>query len=122
MIGLHRLLYAGQSLLMICVMRILAGRRGATMKAGKFHSRNRQIGKQKPEQILTAEEGYYTPAGTPGATEVWHVRRVLNGDETDRGIRFPDPPAQPPNASGDRAPPASAPALPMAVRIVLGRF
>jgi hypothetical protein len=70
-------------------------------------------------QILTAEEGYYTPAGTPGAPEVWHVRRVLNGDETDRGIRFPDPPAKLP---GDPAPPSSAYTGPMAVRIVVGRF
>jgi hypothetical protein len=83
------------------------------MKVGN-HFRNRPIGKQKPEQIRTAEEGYYTPAGTPGAPEVWRVRSVLNGDETDRGIRFPDPPAQPANASGDRATPASAPAGPMA--------
>jgi hypothetical protein len=72
-------------------------------------------------QILTAEEGYYTPAATPGAAEVWHVRRVLNGDETDRGIRFLDPSANQP-ASGDAPPPASAHAGPMAVRIVLGRF
>jgi hypothetical protein len=72
-------------------------------------------------QILTAEEGYYTPAEKPGAPEVWHVKRVLNGDETDRGIRFPDPSAKEP-ASGDPAPPAPARAGPMAVRIVLGRF
>jgi hypothetical protein len=32
------------------------------MKVGN-HFRNRPIGKQKPEQIRTAEEGYYTPAG-----------------------------------------------------------
>jgi hypothetical protein len=88
------------------------------MKVSRFHFRNRPIGKQKPEQNRTAEEGY----NTPGAPEVWRVRRVLNGDETDRGTRFPDPPAQPANASGDRAPTASAPARPMAVRIVLGRF
>jgi hypothetical protein len=72
-------------------------------------------------QILTAEEGYYTPADKPGAPEVWHVKRVLNGDETDRGIRFPDPSANQP-ASGDPPPPAPAHAGPMAVRIVLGRF
>jgi hypothetical protein len=72
-------------------------------------------------QILTAEEGYYTPAEKPGAPEVWHVKRVLNGDETDRGIRFPDPSAKEP-APGDPPPPAAAHAGPMAVRIVLGRF
>jgi hypothetical protein len=72
-------------------------------------------------QILTAEEGYYTPAEKPGAPEVWHVKRVLNGDETDRGIRFPDPSAKEP-ASGDPPPPAPAHAGPTAVRIVLGRF
>jgi hypothetical protein len=33
------------------------------MKVGKLNCRNRPIGKQKPEQILTAEDGYYTPAG-----------------------------------------------------------
>jgi hypothetical protein len=49
------------------------------------------------------------------------VKRVLNGDETDRGIRFPDPSAKEP-ASGDAPPPAPAHAGPMAVRIVLGRF
>jgi hypothetical protein len=54
------------------------------MKMGRFHFRNRPIGKQKPERIRTAEEGYYTPAATPRAPEVWRVRRVLNGDETDR--------------------------------------
>jgi hypothetical protein len=69
------------------------------MKVSRFYFRNRPIGKQKPEQICTAEEGYYTP----GAPEVWRVRRVLNGDETDRGSRFPNAPAQPANASGDRA-------------------
>jgi hypothetical protein len=68
-------------------------------------------------QILTAEEGYYTPADKPGAPEVWHVKRVLNGDETDRGIRFPDPSPKGP-ASAD----APTHAGPMAVRIVLGRF
>lgn len=39
-------------------------------------------------QILKAEEGYYTPADTPGGPETWHTIRWLNGDETDRGIRF----------------------------------
>jgi hypothetical protein len=42
-------------------------------------------------QILTAEEGYYTPGFTPGGQETWHATRILNGDETDRGIRFPRP-------------------------------
>jgi hypothetical protein len=79
-------------------------------------------------QILTAEEGFYTPGATPGAPEVWHVQRILNGDETDRGIAFPDPSARVSRpfaeqaAGGDPAPPASAHAGPTAVRIVLGRF
>ncbi|HEY0786060.1 MAG TPA: DUF5597 domain-containing protein [Acidobacteriaceae bacterium] len=82
-------------------------------------------------QILTAEEGYYTPGATPGAAEVWHVTRVLNGDETDRGIRFPDPSARPPGGnqaaasqpvSGDPPPPVSTRSGPMAVHLVLGRF
>lgn len=57
-------------------------------------------------QILKAEEGYYTPADKPGAAEVWHTVRWLNGDETDRGIRFF------PAAQGK----------PLAVRVTLGRF
>ena len=79
-------------------------------------------------QILTAEEGYYTPGNSPGAPEVWHVTRILNGDETDRGIRFPDPTTRPATAginqpaSGDPAPLASVNRGPAAVRIVLGRF
>lgn len=78
-------------------------------------------------QILTAEEGYYTPGAAPGSPEVWHMTRVLNGDETDRGIRFPDPSARTnagaeQAASGDPVPPASARRGPMAVKIVLGRF
>ena len=78
-------------------------------------------------QILTAEEGYYTPGATPGSPEVWHVIRILNGDQTDRGIAFPDPDARPSRggaeqpASGDPAPPPSSQAA-KAVRIVLGRF
>ncbi len=58
-------------------------------------------------QILKAEQGYYTPADTPGAPEVWHTVRWLNGDETDRGIRFVVP---------------SAERQAMVVRILLGRF
>ena len=58
-------------------------------------------------QILRAEEGYYTPANTPGAPEVWHMTRLLNGDEDDRGIQFPESPAK----QG-----------PVAVRITVGRF
>ena len=58
-------------------------------------------------QILRAEEGYYTPAETPGAPEVWHAVRWLNGDETDRGVRFLDPYVE---------------HRPMAVRVWLGRF
>jgi hypothetical protein len=37
---------------------------------GLFHFRNHPIGKQKREQIPTAEEGYYRAAGTAGAPEV----------------------------------------------------
>lgn len=78
-------------------------------------------------QILTAEEGYYTPAASLGAPEIWHVTRILNGDETDRGIRFPDPGARPASngvtqSSGDPVPPVSGHPGPAAVRIVLGRF
>jgi hypothetical protein len=58
-------------------------------------------------QILRAEEGFYTPASTPGAPEVWHMTRLLNGDEDDRGIQFPEPGAK----QG-----------PVAVRITVGRF
>lgn len=58
-------------------------------------------------QILTAEEGYYTPSGTPGAPEVWHTTRLLNGDQDDRGIRFPD---------------ADSSQSPTNVRIIIGRF
>jgi hypothetical protein len=79
-------------------------------------------------QILTAEEGYYTPGSSPGAPEIWHVTRILNGDETDRGIRFPDPSASSTNrdantpVSGDSAAVAISPSGPMAVRVTLGRF
>jgi hypothetical protein len=58
-------------------------------------------------QILKAEEGYYTPGETPGAPEIWHTVRWLNGDETDRGIRFLGPPTDP---------------KPRVVRVLLGRF
>ena len=79
-------------------------------------------------QIMTAEEGFYTPADKPGAPEIWHIARILNGDETDRGIQFPDPSARPaitrPDqpASGDPAPPGTSNHQRMAVRIVLDRF
>jgi Domain of unknown function (DUF5597)/Beta-galactosidase len=79
-------------------------------------------------QILTAEEGYYTPGASPGAPEIWHVIRILNGDETDRGIRFPDSSASTAASSdtaavsGDSAAVAAGRTAPMAVRIVLGRF
>jgi hypothetical protein len=79
-------------------------------------------------QILTAEEGYYTPGATPGVPEVWHVIRVLNGDETDRGIRFSDlsvsktSPSETVPLSGDSAALASRMTKPTSVRIVLGRF
>jgi hypothetical protein len=52
----------------------------------------------------------------------------LNGDETDRGIRFPDPSSSPTNrdantpVSGDSAAVATGRSGPMAVRITLGRF
>ncbi len=80
-------------------------------------------------QIMSAEEGYYTPATTPGAPEVWHMIRLLNGDETDRGIRFPAPPArtdqgeaEQTSAGGD---PGSAAAFrngALATKLTLGRF
>lgn len=79
-------------------------------------------------QILTAEEGFYTPSLTAGGPDEWHVIRILNGDETDRGIRFPDPAARGINpggtqpTGGDPVPTASAGHVPMAVHIVLGRF
>jgi Domain of unknown function (DUF5597)/Beta-galactosidase len=78
-------------------------------------------------QIITAEEGYYTPGASPGAPESWHVIRLLNGDETDRGIRFPDPEAAQnagasSPASGDSATTATARPARIAVHIVLGRF
>jgi hypothetical protein len=79
-------------------------------------------------QILTAEEGYYTPGSSPGAPEIWHTTRILNGDETDRGIRFPDPSASLTNpnsntpVSGDSAAVATGRSGPMAVRIMLSRF
>jgi hypothetical protein len=58
-------------------------------------------------QILSAEQGYYTPGAAPGAPEVWHATRLLNGDEDDRGIIFPATP----DKDG-----------PMVVRIKIGRF
>ena len=58
-------------------------------------------------QILTAEQGYYTPSSTPGAPEVWHTIRLLNGDQNDRGIRFPK---------------ADSSQTPTAVRITVSRF
>jgi hypothetical protein len=79
-------------------------------------------------QILTAEEGYYTPGASPGAAEIWHVIRILNGDETDRGIRFPDPSASTTASgetvavTGDSAAVATGGTAPTAVRIILGRF
>lgn len=59
-------------------------------------------------QIIKAEEGFYTPASTPGAPEVWHMTRLLNGDQDDRGIHFPAEPR------GEREP--------IVVRITVGRF
>ncbi len=80
-------------------------------------------------QILEAEEGYYTPASTPGAPEVWNRTRLLNGDQTDRGIQFPDPLARTGNgsdgASAGNQPPAATETRerkPLAVRITLSRF
>ena len=79
-------------------------------------------------QILTAEEGYYTPGASPGAAEIWHVIRILNGDETDRGIRFPDPLASTTASgetvavTGESAAVATGGTAPTAVRIILGRF
>ena len=79
-------------------------------------------------QILKAEQGYYTPAPTPGAPEVWHTLRNLNGDETDRGIAFPDPEEKGSKEDRERASAIAAaePNTPnrqrMAVRVTLGRF
>ena len=79
-------------------------------------------------QILTAEEGYFTPSGVPGGKDEWHVLRILNGDETDRGIRFPAIGSSTARTAvrepvgGDPAPETSASRSPSAVRIVLGRF
>jgi hypothetical protein len=79
-------------------------------------------------QILTAEEGYFNPATTPGAPEEWHRIRILNGDETDRGIRFPDPHAgttrsnSTRSAAGDTEAPPPLQDRPVAVRILLDRF
>jgi len=77
-------------------------------------------------QILSAEEGYYTAGTSPGAPEVWHFLRILNGDETDRGIRFPPPSAKPAgtnqSASGDPGSTATARPGAIVVRITLGRF
>jgi hypothetical protein len=58
-------------------------------------------------QILSAEQGYYTPGATAGSAEVWHETRLLNGDEDDRGIIFPA-------TIGKDGP--------MVVRIKIGRF
>ncbi|AXC16323.1 Beta-galactosidase (plasmid) [Acidisarcina polymorpha] len=72
-------------------------------------------------QILSAEEGYFTPSRASGAPEEWHRIRILNGDETDRSIRFPDPHAVParsnsaPHAGGDTE-------GPLLFRTVLLRF
>ncbi len=80
-------------------------------------------------QIMAAEEGFYTPATTPGAPDVWHRTRLLNGDETDRGITFTnldlrantDAHSDQP-ASGDPAPTGLPSPQRMAVRITLDRF
>ncbi len=63
-------------------------------------------------QIVSAEEGFYTPATTPGAPEEWHRTRLLNGDQTDRGIQFPESFAEDAAKTG----------RPNAVRITIGRF
>jgi hypothetical protein len=79
-------------------------------------------------QILTAEEGYYTPGSSPGAPEIWHATRILNGDETDRGIRFSDQSGSSisrdanTSVSADSAAAAIGSSGPKAVRITLGRF
>ncbi len=70
-------------------------------------------------QILTAEEGYYTPATVPGAPELWHMTRILNGDQTDRGIIFPGDTDRRGTAASTAA---QAPEHPIVVRITLGRF
>jgi hypothetical protein len=64
----------------------------------------------------------------PGAPEEWHRIRILNGDETDRGIRFPDPHAIPIGldaaqpAGGDPASPPPRQHAPVSVRVLLDRF
>ncbi len=78
-------------------------------------------------QIMTAEEGYYTPATTPGEPEVWHMVRLLNGDETDRGIRFPgassrEGEAKQPVTGGDPGSAAASRNGALAVKITLSRF
>lgn len=75
-------------------------------------------------QILTAEEGYYTPGAGAGGADVWHTIRVLNGDEMDRGIHFPDPSARSTANEGNQDAVETLPGhgVSRAVRIVLGRF
>ncbi len=63
-------------------------------------------------QIVSAEEGFYTPGTAPGATETWQRMRLLNGDQDDRGIRFPE----------SFASEAAGKGRPTAVRVLLGRF
>ena len=58
-------------------------------------------------QIIVAEEGFYTPSTTPGAPDIWHTVRWLNGDQDDRGIQFPA---------------ALSKEGPLAVRITVSRF
>jgi hypothetical protein len=77
---------------------------------------------------MASPEGCYAPGPSPGAQEIWHATRILNGDETDRGIRFLDPSASSINrdantsVSGDSAAVATDRSEPKAVRITLGRF
>ena len=79
-------------------------------------------------QILTAEEGYYTPGAGAGDADVWHMIRILNGDEMDRGIQFPDPSARSTAHEGNQTAVSDAvetppgPGVSRAVRIVIGRF
>ncbi len=47
-----------------------------------FHSSSSLTARNRQVELLRAEEGTYLQG-------VWRTTRVLNGDETDRGLRFP---------------------------------
>ncbi len=62
-------------------------------------------------EIVSAEEGFFTPGAKPGDPEVWHRTRLLNGDQTDRGIQFPERFAE-----------AAAKGGPVAVKLTVARL